>query len=297
MATRTDLFNCWSEENGKAFFLGHNKSRAENSVNMLMRIKDTPNIVQKKQEPQYKSVDLKYVGKVTLGMLPMKPLDLFPYAFQVSNATVEIKSPKQKFILFSGQHILEALEEMYSIQEILSLVKEEKIRYQLTEIKKSDVVNSDVVDLSLVYVYIVKQKSQKSEASGYKIWDKEKNNAEPKKQVYFYFESFDTVGGKKKKQVKKIKFFKEEKHIKITKWICNRMSQSIDPLATWLNIVQLNKERMANKKYNAEQIEYLQSLLGWALNSFVMMQRRKPQPRNIDYTGLLYADEALRQFT
>ena len=75
------------------------------------------------------------------------------------------------------------------------------------------------------------------------------------------------------------------------------MSQSIDPLATWLGIVQLNKERMANKKYNAEQIEYLQSLLGWALNSFVMMQRTKPQPRNIDYAGLLYADEALRQFT
>ena len=293
MPTRTDLFYCWSEENGKAFFLGHNKSRAENSVNMLMRIKDTPNIVQSKQEPQYKSVDLKYVGKVTLGMLPMKPLDLFPYAFQVSNATVEIKSPKQNFILFSGQHILEALEELYSIQEILSLVKEKKIRYQLTETSKSEMVNSDVVDLSPVYVYVV----NRNDDAAYQIWDDEKKDKQAKEEVYFYFESFDTVGGKTIKKVKKIKFLEEKKHIQITKWICNRMSQSIDPLATWLGIVQLNKERMANKKYNAEQIEYLQSLLGWALNSFVMMQRRKPQPRNIDYTGLLYADEALRQFT
>ena len=202
----------------------------------------------------------------------------------------ESKSKRRKndFILFSGQHILEALEEMYSIQEILSLVKQKKIRYQLTETSKSEMVNSDVVDLSKVYVYVVQQKF---EASGYKIWDNEKNNAEPKKQVYFYFESYEND----EKTVKKIKFFKKD--IKITKWICNRMSQSIDPLATWLGIVQLNKERMANKKYNAEQIEYLQSLLGWALNSFVMMQRRKPQPRNIDYAGLLYADEALRQFT
>ena len=99
MATRTDLFYCWSEENGKAFFLGHNKSRAENSINMLMRIKDTPKIVQPKQEPQYKSVDLKYVGMITLGMLPMKPLELFPYAFQVSNARVEIKTPKKRFYI------------------------------------------------------------------------------------------------------------------------------------------------------------------------------------------------------
>ena len=38
--------------------------------------------------------------------------------------------------------------------------------------------------------------------------------------------------------------------------------------------------------------QYLQSLLGWALNSFVMMQRKKPQPRNIDYAGLLYADRS-----
>ena len=157
-------------------------------------------------------------------------------------------------------------------------------------------VNSDVVDLSKVYVYIVKQKSQKSEASGYQIWDDEKKDKQAKEEVFFYFESYEyDYSGKKIKKVKKIKFF--EKDIKITKWICKTMSQSIDPLATWLNIVQLNKERMANKKYNAEQIEYLQSLLGWALNSFVMMQRRKPQPRNIDYAGLLYADEALRQFT
>ena len=293
MATRINLFNCWTKDEGEAFFLGHNKLRAENSVNMLMRLrKETPNIVQSKQEPQYKSVDLKYVGKVTLGMLPMKPLDLFPYAFQVSNATVEIKSPKQNFILFSGQHILEALEELYSIQEILSLVKQKKIGYQLTETSKSEMVNSDVVDLSLVYVSIVKQNFK---ASGYKIWDDKNKDRQAKEEVYFYFESFDN--DKTIKKVKKIKFLEEKKHIKITKWICNRMSQSIDPLATWLGIVQLNKERMANKKYNAEQIEYLQSLLGWALNSFVMMQRRKPQPRNIDYAGLLYADEALRQFT
>ena len=294
MATRIKLFNCWTKKNGEAFFLGHNKSRAENSVNMLMRIKETPTIVQSKQEPQYESVDLKYVGKVTLGMLPMKPLDLFPYAFQVSNATVEIKSPKQNFILFSGQHILEALEELYSIQEILTYVKEQRISYQLTEIEKNDVVNSDVVDLSLVYVSISKQFF---DSSGYKIWDDKETDKEAKEEVYFYFESFDNLGGKKEKKVKKIKFFEEEKHIKITKWICKTMSQSIDPLATWLGIVQLNKERMANKKYNAEQIEYLQSLLGWALNSFVMMQKTKPQPRNIDYAGLLYADEALRQFT
>ena len=79
MATRINLFNCWTKDEGEAFFLGHNKLRAENSVNMLMRLRrtaDTKGIVQQKQIPQYKSVDLKYVGEVTLGMLPMKPLDL-----------------------------------------------------------------------------------------------------------------------------------------------------------------------------------------------------------------------------
>ena len=91
---------------------------------------------------------------------------------------------------------------MYSIQEILSLVKQKKIRYQLTETSKSEMVNSDVVDLSKVYVYVVQRKS---EASGYKIWDKKKTMQNQRNKYTFILNPMRMM----KRQSKRLNFLKK----------------------------------------------------------------------------------------
>ena len=54
MSTRTELFKQWSDEDGVGFFLGHNKMRQENSINMLMKIvTDDPGSADKGDPTQY----------------------------------------------------------------------------------------------------------------------------------------------------------------------------------------------------------------------------------------------------
>ena len=314
MTTRTELFKLWSDEKGYGFFLGHNKMRHENSVNMLAKVVEASAILEKKELPSYSKQDLPYSGKITSGMLAMQPNELFPYLFQRSSAILQINvSNRGTIYLLPDEQIKE---------KVLENKKENKLEYLLKILKEvfkgaltytlhpdsTRKVNIDIVDQSKVYVKInenamlqlslnLNLKDNLLDAAAYRIWDEVE--IDKKEGFQFYF--------KEKKKTKKIEIKKitttkyngkeklYEKENKLTKWICLRMAKSLNAYDTWLQLLETNKKKAKQRNYDAEKVEYLESILSWSLNSYVMLQNKQEKIPKLSYVDLQYADRELKK--
>lgn len=344
MTTRTELFNLWSNKEGYGFFLGHNKMRHENSVNMLAKVVEVSAILEKKDVPNYDNYDKQkfpYSGKITLGMLAMQPNELFPYLFQRSSAILQINvfykdSIRRIFVLPDEQ-----IKKVKEIEpEYLDKVRKGDLTYTLLP-DSTRKVNVDIVDQSKVYVKINKKAMLELrlnlstaenllDAAEYRIWDEEQ--IEDKNKFEFYFKNeedktkkfkFQQILNKeelenKKKEIKELydkeilteedkeelkekekiikklyeKFYMQES--KLIKWICFRMKKSSNAYDTWYDMLAINKKKAKQKSYDAEKVEYLQSILSWSLNSYVMLQKQNKIPK-LSYLDLQYADRELKK--
>jgi len=158
MSTRTKLFHKWSDDDGVGLFLGHNKMKQENSINMLMKIvtADPDSAVIGDATLYYNKQDLKHIAVLTIQLLAMEPLELFPNTFMWVKALFELKTPMGTLPVMADKSIISVLEEKYTLSEIITYVKKGEISYQLTIIDGKNFVNSDVVNDSQVYVKINK---------------------------------------------------------------------------------------------------------------------------------------------
>lgn len=338
MTTRTELFNLWSNKEGYGFFLGHNKMRHENSVNMLAKVVEVSAILEKKDVPNYDNYDKQkfpYSGKITLGMLAMQPNELFPYLFQRSSAILQINvfykdSIRRIFVLPDEQ-----IKKVKEIEpEYLDKVRKGDLTYTLLP-DSTRKVNVDIVDQSKVYVKINKKAMLELrlntaenllDAAEYRIWDekqiKDKNNFEfyfkneDKKTKKFKFQQIlekeewkekeeeikelydkEKLTDEDKTKLEKIKELYEKFYMqesKLIKWICFRMKKSSNAYDTWYDMLAINKKKAKQKSYDAEKVEYLQSILSWSLNSYVMLQKQNNIPK-LSYLDLQYADRELKK--
>ena len=293
MNTRIDLFCQWSDEDGVGFFLGHNKMKQENSINMLMKISMIPpdNVIKGTQfGPEYNNQDLKAAGILTIPMLAMEPLELFPRIFLFVNALFELRTPKGTFTVMNDQSILSVLQEEYTINDLLTQIKNNKIQYQLTIVDGAKMINSDDINNSPVYIKINKGIYFKN-AAAYNVSGPSPNN---KTKYHFY--------GEYNNSTKRIKFDAGDKQVdydrKVTEWICHKMAKS-NPYDVWLKMLTINKDRAKKKGYPKEKVEYLKSMLSWSLNSYVMLQNAIGKTDDIpklSYLDLEYADRELTLF-
>ena len=333
MTTRTELFNLWSNTEGYGFFLGHNKMRHENSVNMLAKVVEVSAILEKKDVPNYRKQKFPYSGNVTLGMLAMQPNELFPYLFQRSSAILQIN------VLNRGSIFVLPDEQIKKVKEIESQYIGKVLKGALTYTLLPDLtrkVNVDIVDQSKVYVKINKNamlelrlnlnRAEKFyDAAAYRIWDEEQ--IEDKNKFEFYFKNnkdetrkieitkidikkakktdeTETEEAKKTEEMEaeeaekteeteaEEKFYMQES--KLIKWICFRMKKSSNAYDTWYDMLAINKKKAKQKSYDAEKVEYLQSILSWSLNSYVMLQKQNEIPK-LSYLDLQYADRELKK--
>lgn len=308
MTTRTELFNLWSNKEGYGFFLGHNKMRHENSVNMLAKVVEVSAILEKKDLPNYPKQEFPYSGKITLGMLAMQPNELFPYLFQRSSAILRINVLNRGSIfVLPDEQIKKKVKEIES--QYLGKVLKGALTYTLLP-DLTRKVNVDIVDQSKVYVKINKnailnlrlnlnRAENLLDAAAYSIWDEAKldtkEKLDEKEKFKFYFE-------KKKIEISKIKVTsttKAEKlynqENKLTKWICLRMSKSSNAYDTWYRMLIVNKKKAKQKNYDEEEVEYLESILSWSLNSYVMLQNKEKEIPKLSYLDLQYADRELKK--
>ena len=289
MTTRTELFNLWSNEKGYGFFLGHNKMRHENSVNMLAKVIEASAILEKKDFPNYLNQDYPYEGNISLGMLAMQPNELFPYLFQQSSAILRINVSNRSIFVLPDEQIKK-------VKEIESQYLGKVLKGALTYTLLPDLtrkVNVDIVDQSKVYVKINKDailelRLNRAEkfynAAEYRIWDEEE--IEEKNKFEFYFKN-------EEEETKKFKNFYDQES-KLVKWICFRMKKSSNAYDTWYDMLEINKKKAKQKSYDAEKVEYLQSILSWSLNSYVMLQKKNNIPK-LSYLDLQYADRELKK--
>lgn len=280
MSTRTALFKLWSDDSGYGFFLGHNKMRHENSINMLTKVVEKPNIVKPEQLPNYKSQDLSPIGNVSIGMLVMQPIELFPYMFLRNNARLLLNG---SFFVEPSQQILEKVKEIYPYN-YYNAVSKGQLRYQLIKINRTKTTDADLINGAAVYVEINKEKT--FESAAYNISDKDEDKKEKLKKFEFYFN--------RKKIV--IEPPNSNNENLLTKWICRKMSESTNAYETWLQLLETNKRKAIKKKYDAENMEYLESILSWSLNSYVMLQDNATGIKSrISYLDLQYADRELKK--
>ena len=74
------------------------------------------------------------------------------------------------------------------------------------------------------------------------------------------------------------------------------MSESTNAYGTWLQLLETNKSKAIKKKYDAERMEYLESILSWSLNSYVMLQDKATGIKSrLSYLDLQYADRELKK--
>ena len=284
MSTRTALFKLWSDDKGYGFFLGHNKMRHENSINMLTKVVETPSIVKPEQLPNYKSQDLSPIGNVSIGMLVMQPIEIFPHMFLRNNARLLLNG---SILVEPSQQILEQVKKIYPYN-YYNAVSDGQLRYQLIKINRTKTTDADLINNGAA-VYVEVNKEIIFEPAEYKISDKD----EVKKELGnfpFYF----TANKKSKKIVIKPPYSINENLL--TKWICLKMSESTNAYDTWLQLLETNKRKAIKKKYNAEEMEYLESILSWSLNSYVMLQDKATGIKSrLSYLDLQYADRELKK--
>lgn len=290
MITRTKLFELWSDPEGYGFFLGHNKMREENSINILMLFAMDSRVLNiKKSNAQYDKQDLPLTGFLNIQMLAMKPYEIFPFFFQSYTGLFEIRTPKGTFMVKNSQSIFSVLQEEYSFKNAVLNIVSNKISYQLTlEEKAKIIINSDIINDSKVYWRI--EKKYNNNPAGYNVWD-----SPPEKEKKYYFYAVDS------NTVKRIKFNNDnesqtEYDNRVTKWICQNMSKS-KPYEVWLTMFRVNKKRAQKKAYATEKAEYLKSILSWSLNVYVMLQNKKNNIPKLSYSDLQYADQDLKLFT
>ena len=289
MTTRTKLFELWSDPKGYGFFLGHNKMREENSINILTLFAMNPRILKiKKGIPQYENQDLPLTEFLNIQMLAMKPYEIFPYFFQSHKGLFEVRTPKGTLLVKNSQSIFSVLQEEYSFRDAVTNIVSKKIYYQLSvEEKAKIIINSDIINDNMVYWKI--EKKYNYDSAGYNVWD-----SPPKKEKKYYFYAVDS------NVVKRIKFNDNESQTKydnrVTKWICQNMSKS-KPYEVWLTMFCVNKKRAQKKAYATEKAEYLKSILSWSLNVYVMLQNKKNNIPKLSYLDLQYADQDLKLFT
>lgn len=284
MSTRTALFKLWSDDIGYGFFLGHNKMRHENSINMLTKVVETPIIVKPEQLPNYKRQDLSPIGNVSIGMLVMQPIELFPNMFLRNNARLLLNG---SILVEPSQQILEQVKKIYPYN-YYNAVSDGQLRYQLIKINRTKTTDADLINGAAVYVEINKEVTLVSAA--YKISDKDEVKEEKLEKFSFYF----TVNKKSKKIVIEPPNSNNENNL--TKWICLKMSESTNAYGTWLQLLETNKSKAIKKKYDAERMEYLESILSWSLNSYVMLQDKATGIKSrLSYLDLQYADRELKK--
>ena len=313
MSTRSELFKLWSNREGYGFVLGHNKMRHENSVNMLTKVIEKPFIlIDKKQVPTYEGQDCDEEGKITIGMLAMQPIELFPLAFQLDSAFVELTFLKRSIAFTDMQiktRVIGIVKQVrvgvrVDLNYIIDEVKNGTLSYKLYRVSGKRNVNADLIDESKVYIKINKDVSLATnltlsenllDAAAYRISDEDEIGK--KDNFKFYFKEKDKT---KKIEIKKITTEKKgkqklyDKENKLTKWICLRMAKSLNAYDTWLQLLETNK-RKAMKKGDAEEMEYLESILSWSLNSYVMLQNKQKEIPKLSYLDLQYADRELKK--
>lgn len=310
MSTRTDLFYKWSDSDGYAFFLGNNKMRQVNSISMLMQISNIPPSFVEKGVPQYGNQDLENTGNLTVQMLAMEPWELFPFTFMMTKALFELRTLKGTFPVMNGQSILSVLREEYTLHDVITHVRNDKIVYQLTIVNGKSTINFDNINEEQVYVKIEKKSlsNRGYVPAEYEVWDKLPDENEILK-YYFYAKNNED----KEKRVnfadvdnKQINYDK-----KITKWICKQMNGTLElnkenntrtAYDEWYDLLKLNKDRAQKRGYTTEKAEYLKSILSWSLNTYVMLQDKIPEReakdmRKITYLDLQHADRELTLFT
>ena len=289
MTTRTKLFELWSDPEGYGFFLGHNKMREENSINILTLFAMNPRILKlKKGIPQYENQDLPLTEFLNIQMLAMKPYEIFPYFFQSHKGLFEVRTPKGTLLVKNSQSIFSVLQEEYSFRDAVTNIVSKKIYYQLSvEEKAKIIINSDIINDNMVYCKIEKKYSYNP--AGYNVWDSPSNKV---KKYYFYAVDLN--------EVKRIKFNNDDESQteydnRVTKWICQNMSKS-KPYEVWLTMFRVNKKRAQKKAYATEKAEYLKSMLSWSLNVYVMLQNQRKNVPKLSYSDLQYADRNLTSF-
>ena len=289
MTTRTKLFELWSDPEGYGFFLGHNKMREENSINILTLFAMNPRILKlKKGIPQYENQDLPLTGFLNIQMLAMKPYEIFPYFFQSHKGLFEVRTPKGTLLVKNSQSIFSVLQEEYSFRDAVTNIVSKKIYYQLSvEEKAKIIINSDIINDNMVYCKI--EKKSNYNPAGYNVWDSPSKEV---KKYYFYAVDLNTV--------KRIKFNNDDESQteydnRVTKWICQNMSKS-KPYEVWLTMFRVNKKRAQKKAYATEKAEYLKSMLSWSLNVYVMLQNQRKDVPKLSYLDLQYADQNLTSF-
>lgn len=288
MTTRTKLFELWSDPEGYGFFLGHNKMREENSINILTLFAMNPRILKlKKGIPQYENQDLPLTEFLNIQMLAMKPYEIFPYFFQSHKGLFEVRTPKGTLLVKNSQSIFSVLQEEYSFRDAVTNIVSKKIYYQLSvEEKAKIIINSDIINDNMVYCKI--EKKYNYNPPGYNVWDS------PSKKKKYYFYAVDL------NEVKRIKFNNDDESQteydnRVTKWICQNMSKS-KPYEVWLTMFRVNKKRAQKKAYATEKAEYLKSMLSWSLNVYVMLQNQRKNVPKLSYSDLQYADRNLTSF-
>ena len=324
MSTRSELFKLWSDDSGYGFFLGHNKMRHENSVNMLTKVIEKPSIlVDEKQVPTYEYQDCDKEGKITIGMLAMQPIELFPLAFQLDSAFVELTFLKRSIVFTDMQiktRVIGIVKQVrvgvrVDLNHIIDEVKKGTLSYKLYRVSGKRNVNADLIDESKVYVEISKNKSLATnivlmenllDAAAYRISDEDfdEDKIGKKQEFKFYFKEKDKTEYKTKKiEIKNIattvteegkqKLYDREN--KLTKWICLRMAKSLNAYDTWYEMLEVNKKKAMKNGYDAEKVEYLESILSWSLNSYVMLQNKEKEIPKLSYLDLQYADRELKK--
>lgn len=284
MSTRAALFKLWSDDSGYGFFLGHNKMRHENSINMLTKVVETPSIVKPEQLPNYKSQDFSPIGNVSIGMLVMQPIELFPNMFLQNNARLLLNG---SILVEPSQQILEQVKKIYPYN-YYNAVSDGQLRYQLIKINRTKTTDADLINGAAVYVEINKEVTFVPPA--YKISDKDEVKKTNLGEFPFYFT--DAIGNRKKIVINPNSINENN----LTKWICLKMSKSTNAYDTWLQLLETNKRKAIKKKYDAEKMEYLESILSWSLNSYVMLQDKATGIKSrISYLDLQYADRELKK--
>ena len=300
MSTRSELFKLWSDTEGYGFFLGHNKMRHENSVNMLAKVVEASAILEKKDTPDYRKQDLAQSGKITLGMLAMQPDELFPHAFQQNSAILQLTFSKRTIYVEPDVQIKIKVKEILKSKYINEVIKG-ALAYTLFPVLTRK-VNVDVLNQSKVYVEINKNaflnfrldlgsEQNLLDAAAYNISDKDVKKQG--KTFAFYFTKEED--GKEKTKKIELKNLTSTNENKLTKWICYEMSKSLNAYDSWYKMLVVNKRKAKQKRYDAEKMEYLESILSWSLNSYVMLQNKQEKISKLSYLDLQYADRELKK--
>ncbi len=309
MSTRSELFKLWSNREGYGFVLGHNKMRHENSVNMLTKVIEKPFIlIDKKQVPTYEGQDCDEEGKITIGMLAMQPIELFPLAFQLDSAFVELTFLKRSIAFTDMQiktRVIGIVKQVrvgvrVDLNYIIDEVKNGTLSYKLYRVSGKRNVNADLIDESKVYIKINKDVSLATnlklsenllDAAAYRISDEDEIGKKDNFKFYFTKEE----DGKEKTKKIELTNPTSTTENRLIKWICYEMSKSLNAYDSWYKMLVVNKRKAKQKRYDAEEMEYLESILSWSLNSYVMLQNKQKEIPKLSYLDLQYADRELKK--